>query len=152
MENTWTRDLRTLYLTRHHATWAGHVRLQKWSEAKVIPNITRTSPLIICRTRLTVLLYHAQYWSNTRIFEGLFWMFIHHWSCKCNQFTTTGRSKNSLPINTQIRPVRPQKWSRRKSDPQDLTDWSTDYMLCKTYCVTALRTVLIKYKYLWRMF
>ena len=24
----------------------------------------------------------------------------------------------------------------RKSDPHDVTDWSTDYMLCKTYCVT----------------
>ena len=47
--------------------------------------------------------------------------------------------------------VRPQKWSQRKSDPHDVTDWSTDYMLCKTYCVTVLRTVLIKYKYLWRI-
>ena len=32
----------------------------------------------------------------------------------------------------------------RKSDPQDLTDWSTDYMLCKTYCATVLRALLIK--------
>ena len=39
----------------------------------------------------------------------------------------------------------------RKSDTHDVTDWSTDYMLCKTYCVTVLRTVLIKYKYLWRI-
>ena len=23
----------------------------------------------------------------------------------------------------------------RKSDPHDVMDWSTDYMLCKTYCV-----------------
>ena len=23
----------------------------------------------------------------------------------------------------------------RKSDPHDMTDWSTDYMLCKTYGV-----------------
>ena len=41
----------------------------------------------------------------------------------------------------------------RKSDPHDVMDsrmdWSTDYMLCKTYCVTVLCTVLIKYKYLW---
>ena len=36
----------------------------------------------------------------------------------------------------------------RKSDPQHLKDWSTDYMLCKIYCVTVLRTVLIKYKFL----
>ena len=34
----------------------------------------------------------------------------------------------------------------RKSDPQDRTDWSTDHMLCKTYCVIVSRTVLIKYK------
>ena len=54
--------------------------------AKVIPVITLTVPLIICRTRLTVLLYHARYWSNTSIFEELFWTFLHHWSCKCNQF------------------------------------------------------------------
>ena len=39
----------------------------------------------------------------------------------------------------------------RKSDPHDVTDWSTDYMLCKAYCVTVLCTVLIKYKYLWRI-
>ena len=39
----------------------------------------------------------------------------------------------------------------RKSDPHDVTDWSTDYMLCKTYCITVLRTELIKYKYLWRI-
>ena len=39
----------------------------------------------------------------------------------------------------------------RKSDPHDVTDWLTDYMLCKTYCVTVLCTVLIKYKYLWRI-
>ena len=31
--------------------------------------------------------------------------------------------------------LRPQKWSRRRSDPHDVTDWYTDYMLCKTYCV-----------------
>ena len=30
-------------------------------EAKVIPEITRTGALIIYRTRLTVLLYHARY-------------------------------------------------------------------------------------------
>ena len=30
-------------------------------EAKVIPEITSTGPLIACHTRLTVLLYHAQY-------------------------------------------------------------------------------------------
>ena len=35
-----------------------------------------------------------------------------------------------------------------KSDTHDVTDWSTDYMLCKSYCVTVLCTVLIKYKYL----
>ena len=28
-----------------------------------------------------------------------------------------------------------QKWSRRKSDTHDVTDWSTDYMLCNSYCV-----------------
>ena len=38
-----------------------------------------------------------------------------------------------------------------KSDNHDVTDWSTDYMLCKTYCVTVLCTVLIKYKNLWRI-
>ena len=27
-----------------------------------------------------------------------------------------------------------------KSDTHDVTDWSTDYMLCKTYCVTVLCT------------
>ena len=47
--------------------------------------------------------------------------------------------------------VRPQKGSRRKSDTHNVTDLSTDYMLCKTYCVTVLCTVLIKYKYLWRV-
>ena len=31
--------------------------------------------------------------------------------------------------------VRPQKWSRHRSDPHDVMDWSTNYMLCKTYCV-----------------
>ena len=36
----------------------------------------------------------------------------------------------------------------RKNDPHDVTDWSTDYMLCKTYCVTVLYTEQIKYKYL----
>ena len=35
-----------------------------------------------------------------------------------------------------------------KSDLHDMTDWSTDYMLCKTYCATVLYTVLMKYKYL----
>ena len=36
--------------------------------------------------------------------------------------------------------ARPQS----KSDAHDVTDWSTDdYMLCKTYCVTVLYTVLI---------
>ena len=30
-------------------------------EAKVITEITWTGPLIICRTRLTVLLYHVRY-------------------------------------------------------------------------------------------
>ena len=30
-------------------------------KAKVIPEITRTGPLTICRTRLPVLLYHARY-------------------------------------------------------------------------------------------
>ena len=39
----------------------------------------------------------------------------------------------------------------RKSDPHDVTDWSTDYMLYMTYYVTVLCTVLIKYKYLWRI-
>ena len=39
----------------------------------------------------------------------------------------------------------------RKSDSHDVTDWSTDYMLCKTYCVILLCTVLIKYKYIWRI-
>ena len=38
-----------------------------------------------------------------------------------------------------------------KSDNHDVTDWSTDYMPCKTYCVTVLYTVLIKYKNLWRI-
>ena len=38
-----------------------------------------------------------------------------------------------------------------KSDPHDVTDWSTDYVLCKTYCVTVVCTVLVKYKYLWRI-
>ena len=34
----------------------------------------------------------------------------------------------------------------RKSDPQDQTDWSTDFaMLHKMYCATVLRAVLIKY-------
>ena len=39
----------------------------------------------------------------------------------------------------------------RKSDPHDVTDWSTDYMLYKTFCVTVLCTILIKYKNLWRI-
>ena len=72
---------------------------EKWSP--------RSDGLIICRTRLTVSLYYALNWSNTGIFEELFWMFIYHWSCKCKQFlheqvnntpdTTTRRSWNSLP-------------------------------------------------------
>ena len=34
----------------------------------------------------------------------------------------------------------------RKSDPQDQTDWSTDFaMLHKMYCATVLRAVSIKY-------
>ena len=32
-----------------------------------------------------------------------------------------------------------------KSDPQDQTDWSTDYVLHQTHCVTSLRIVLIEY-------
>ena len=32
-----------------------------------------------------------------------------------------------------------------KSDPHDVMDWLTDYMLCKTYCVnTVLCTALIQ--------
>ena len=37
--------------------------------------------------------------------------------------------------NSNCSLLRPRKWSRRKCDPHDVTDWSTDYMLCKTHCV-----------------
>ena len=49
-------------------------------------------------------------------------------------------------INTWL--VRPQRWSRGKSDPRDHTDWSTDYMPYETCCVIVPDSVLIKYKHI----
>ena len=76
----------THFRNLHCYAWQGLYDRKSDPEAKVIPEITGTGPLIICRTGFTMLLNNTLYWSNTSIFEELFWTFIHHWYCKCNQF------------------------------------------------------------------
>ena len=59
-----------------------------------------------------------------------------------SRFDTDCKNESAIftPYICFTGPVRPQKWSRRKSDPHKVTDWSTDSVLCKTYCVTVLYT------------
>ena len=53
-------------------------------------------------------------------------------------------------------PVWPKKWSPGKSDPQDQTDWSTDYVVQKTCYTTVIHMPILNwsntFEELYRMF
>ena len=77
----------------------------------MIPKIIRTGPLIICRMRLTVLLYHAiidQIQASSKNYSKCF--YITDLVSVINSYINNPRDhnhrplKNSLAINTQIWP------------------------------------------------
>ena len=73
--------------------------------------ITRTGPLIICCTRLLPRAVIDQIQASSKNYSECLYItdLVSVISFHINRYitleiTTTGRSKNSLPINTQIRP------------------------------------------------
>ena len=69
-----------------------------FTTAKVIPEITRTGPLIICCTRLIPC------YCTSRGIDQIQASLKNYSECLYITDPVSGRSKNSLPINTQIRP------------------------------------------------